>query len=314
MAAAPISTRRQEDHPEARTARVLYAVVGTVLGVLFVAPLVWAVLRSFESEAAITSAPAISDFTHLTITNYQQLMGGTIHIWHYVGNSLIVAVGTAVLTAVLATAAGSGCARFAFRGRGIMFAVTLLALMIPYQAILTPAFLELNFLHLTNSLLGLVLFYSTFNLPFGVFVMRNTFSQIPAELGESARGDGAGTLTTLWRVMRPLVALGIATTVLYAFLFAWPEFLAALTFLTQQGKYTFPVALLNVETGTFGTVNYGYLVAGAVIAMVPCVVLFLTLQRYYVQARKRGPKKGKARPDRGGACAHPAPPLSQLRP
>jgi len=292
MAAAPIITRRQEDHPEARTARVLYAAVGTVLGVLFVAPLVWAVLRSFESEAAITSAPAIADFTHLTITNYQQLMGGTIHIWHYVGNSLIVAVGTAVLTAVLATAAGYGFGRFRFRGRGLIFAVTLLALMIPYQAILTPAFLELNFLHLTNSLVGLVLFYSTFNLPFGVFVMRNTFSQIPAELEESARVDGAGTLTTLWRVMRPLVAPGIATTVLYAFLFAWTEFLAALTFLTQQGQYTFPVALLNVETGTFGTVNYGYLVAGAVIAMVPCVILYLALQRYYVQGLMSGAVKG----------------------
>src|ERR1700691_5261108 len=100
MAAAPISTRKQESHPEARTARVLYARVGTVLGVLSVAPLVWAVVRSFESEAAITSAPAIADFTHLTIANYQQLVGGSIHILHYVGNSLIVAVGPAVLTAV----------------------------------------------------------------------------------------------------------------------------------------------------------------------------------------------------------------------
>ena len=228
-------TRRQQEHPESRTARTLYATVGTVLGVLFVAPLVWAVLRSFESETAITSAPKIADFTHLTITNYQQLVGGSIQILHYVGNSL----------------------------------------------------------------LGLVLFYSTFNLPFGVFVMRNTFSQVPAELEESARVDGAGTFTTLWRVMRPLVAPGIATTVLYAFLFAWTEFLAALTFLTQQGTYTFPVALLNfpvallnVETGTFGAVNYGYLVAGAVIAMVPCVVLYLALQRYYVQGLMSGAVKG----------------------
>ena len=75
----------------------------------------------------------------------------------------IVAAGTAVLTAILATTAGYGFGRFSFRGRGLMFAVTLLALMVPYQAILTPAFLELNFLHLTNSLLGLILFYSTFN-------------------------------------------------------------------------------------------------------------------------------------------------------
>jgi multiple sugar transport system permease protein len=288
----PAQARGREERPESRTARTIYAVVGIILAALFIAPLVWAVLRSFETEAAITSAPKISDFTHLTISNYQQLIGGTIHILHYVGNSLIVAVGTAALTGVLATAAGYGFGRYHFRGRGLMFAVTLLALMVPYQAILTPAFLELNFLHLTNSLFGLVLFYTTFNLPFGVFVMRNTFSQIPAELEESAHVDGAGTFTTLWKVMRPLVTPGIATTVLYAFLFAWTEFLAALTFLTQQGSYTFPVALLNVETGTFGTVNYGYLVAGAVIAMVPCVVLYLALQRYYVQGLMSGAVKG----------------------
>ena len=92
--------------------------------------------------------------------------------------------------------------------------------------------------------------------------------------------------------MRPLVTPGIATTVLYAFLFAWTEFLAALTFLTQQSQDTFPVVLLNVESGTFGTVNYGYLVAGAVIAMVPCVVLYLALQRYYVQGLMSGAVKG----------------------
>ena len=185
MAAASTMTRPARGpsgRREGNTARGIYAIVGTVLGVLFIAPLVWAVLRSFQTETAITSAPTVSDVTHLTITNYQQLISGTIDILHYVANSLIVAVGTAILTAILATAAGYGFGRFRFRGRGLIFAVTLLALMVPYQAILTPAFLELNFLHLTNSLFGLVLFYSTFNLPFGVFVMRNTFSQIPAEI------------------------------------------------------------------------------------------------------------------------------------
>src|ERR1035438_2154375 len=109
----------REERPESRTARTIYAVVGIILATLFIAPLVWAVLRSFETEAAITSAPKISDFTHLTISNYQQLIGGTIHILHYVGNSLIVAVGTAALTGVLATAAGYGFGRYHFRGRGL---------------------------------------------------------------------------------------------------------------------------------------------------------------------------------------------------
>lgn len=284
--------RGGDESREGLTAKLVYAVVGTVLGLLFVAPLVWAVLRSFQPESAITAAPSASDLTHLTTANYQQLIGGSIHILHYVVNSLIVSAGTALVTAAVATLAGYGFGRFHFRSRGIIFAVVLLALIVPYQAILTPSFLELNFLHLTNSLLGLILFYATFNLPFGVFVMRNSFLQIPEEIDDSARVDGSGVMSTLWRIMRPLVIPGIATTVLYAFLFAWTEFLAALTFLTQQGTYTFPIALLNVETGTFGAVNFGYLIAGAVIAMIPCVVLYLALQRYYVQGLMSGAVKG----------------------
>ena len=232
--------RGQAQRPENKTARLTYAVIGTVLGALFIAPLVWAVLRSFQTESAITSAPNAASLAHLTVTNYQQLVAGPIHILHYVGNSLIVAAGTAVLTAVLATLAGYGFGRFSFRGRGVMFAVTLLALMIPYQAILTPAFLELNFLHLTNSLLGLVIFYSTFNLPFGVFVMRNTFSQIPAELEESAQVDGVRDIHDAvaghaaagdsrhrhYRPVRVSVRLDRVP--------------AALTFLTQQGATPSP--------------------------------------------------------------------------
>ena len=96
----------------------------------------------------------------------------------------------------------------------------------------------------------------------------------------------------LVRVLRPLVLPGVATTLLYTFLFCWTEFLGALTFMTTQSRYTLPVALLNVETGTYGAVNYGYLVAGAVISMIPVVILYVALQRYYVQGLMSGAVKG----------------------
>ena len=164
--------------------------------------------------------------------------------------------------------------------------------MIPFQAVLTPLFIELNDLHLTNSLLGLIFVYSTFNLPFGVFVMRNTFSQIPRELIESAEVDGAGVFSTLVRVLRPLIVPGLATTAIYAFLYSWNEFLQALTFLESDGKLTLPVKLFNIDTSTYGAINYGYLSSGVVIAMVPCIVLYLSLQRYYVQGLMSGAVKG----------------------
>jgi multiple sugar transport system permease protein len=94
------------------------------------------------------------------------------------------------------------------------------------------------------------------------------------------------------RQRRPLVLPGIATTALYAFLFSWTEFLGALSFLTNDSLFTLPVALSNVETGTYGAVNYGLLLAGAVIAMVPCVVVYVGLQRYYVPGLVSGALKG----------------------
>ncbi len=240
----------------------------------------------------ITAAPHWSDFSHLTTRNYSDLFSGPIHLWRYVANSLIVSIGTALLVAVLSTLAGYGFAKFRFFGSGLVFALILLTLMVPFQAVLTPLFLELNAMHLTDSRLGLILFYTTFNLPFGVFVMRNTFAAVPAELEDSAFIDGCGPMRSLVLVLRPLVLPGVATTILYAFLASWTEFLGALTFLTRTDLFTLPVALLNIQSGTYGALNYGYLIAGAVIAMVPCVILYTSLQRFYIQGMASGAVKG----------------------
>jgi multiple sugar transport system permease protein len=295
MTSVAARTRRvQKNGTRSRGPINVYVIVGIVLSVVFLLPLAWAVLRSFQQPDQITAAPSLKDFTHLTIANYSGLITGNIHILRYVGNSLLVAFGTALLTAVLATLAGYGFGRtrFRFRGANVIFALILVTLMVPFQAILTPLFLELSVLHLLDSRVGLILFYSTFNLPFGVFVMRNSFSAIPDELEEAAYCDGATVLQALRRVLLPVVTPGVATTMLYAFLFAWTEFLGALTFITNIDKLTLPVALLNVETGTFGTVNFGYLIAGAVIAMVPCAVLYVSLQRFYVTGITAGGVKG----------------------
>ena len=274
-----------------RVGFALYLTVGTLASLVFLLPLAWAVARSFMPDSLVTQAPSAQDFRHLTAGNYSGLIQAN-DILHYALNSLLVACGTALLTAVIATMAGYGFARFRFPGSGIVFALVLVTMMIPFQALLTPLFLEMHTLGLTNNLAGLALFYTTFNLPFGVFVMRNTFLQIPWELSEAAAVDGASPSRTLISVLRPLVVPGIATTVLYAFLLSWTEFVGALTFITSNNLYTLPLALLNLEYGSVGQVNFGYLEAGAVIAMIPCVVLYLGLQRFYIRGLMAGVVKG----------------------
>jgi multiple sugar transport system permease protein len=275
-----------------RAGRWAYLGAGILVSIVFAGPLIWEVFRSFEPNSLLTAAPSSADLTHLGLSNYHALLSGSDDIIRNVGNSLIVAVGTAVLTAVVATLAGYGFGRLRFPGSGILFGIVLLALMVPFQAVLTPLFLEMHYLHLLNSLLGLTLFYTAHNLPFGVYVMRNTFRQLPDEIIEAAQVDGAGPMTAFWRVTRPLVVPGIATASLYAFLFAWTEFLAALTLITNSGQYTLPVALDNVELGTYGSLNIGLLSAGAVIAMIPCLAVYLALQRYYVRGLLSGAVKG----------------------
>jgi multiple sugar transport system permease protein len=284
-------TRAADRHANLR-ATVVYWTVGVVASLIFIIPLLWVILRSFQSPGVVVLAPSLNSFSHLTLSNYTNLLHGQIGLLHNVVNSLIVSISTSIVVAVLATLAGYGFARFRFRFSGLIFATILVTLMVPFQAILTPLFLELNAMHLTNSLVGLILFYTTFNLPFGVFVMRNTFATIPRELEESAQVDGSNVMQTLFQVLWPLVVPGVATTVLFTFLASWTEFLGALTFLTSPSKATLPVALVNIQAGDYGQLNYGYLVAGSVIAMVPCVVLYLALQRYYVHGLTSGAVKG----------------------
>ena len=272
--------------------RFWFILAGILISLVFVLPLGWEILRSFQPESAISSAPSGASFGHLTLGNYRTLLSGQDDIIRNVVNSLVVSVLATALTSVVATLAGYGFGLFKFRFSGLAFGMILLAFMIPFQAVLTPLFLELHDMHLLNSLLGLALFYTAFNLPFGTYVMRNSFLAVPKEIVNAARVDGAGPMRALVSVLRPLVLPGVATTALYAFLFSWTEFLGALTLMTNDGLFTLPVALSNVETGTYGAVNYGLLIAGAVISMVPCIVVYVSLQRYYVRGLVSGALKG----------------------
>jgi multiple sugar transport system permease protein len=285
------SPAHDRDDREARVKRTLYLLAAVLSVLVFVVPLLWALMRSVQPNAVITAPPQASTFFDFSTVNFRGLRS-VGNLPRAVGNSFVVAVGTAALTAIVATAAGYGFGRFRFRGSTVAFALILVTMMVPFQAIITPLFMELNAMRLTNNLAGLILFYTTVNLPFGVFVMRTTFAALPDELEEAAAVDGAGTLRTLSSVLRPLVVPGMATTALYAFLASWTEFLGALTFLTNQRLYTLPVALLNLQQGAYGSIDYGFLAAGAVIAMIPCVVLFLALQRYYVAGLSSGAIKG----------------------
>lgn len=273
------------------TKQTLYVVGGLLSLLVFIVPLLFGLFRSLQTSAVITAPPSVHTFFHVTLRNFSALFAQS-SLGRSVINSSIISVSTAILTAAIALFAGYGFSKFRFRLSPLLFATIVLTMMVPFQAILTPLYLQMNEMHLTDSRVGLVLFYTTVNLPFGVFVMRNSFAGVPGELEDSGHVDGAGTLRTLFSVMWPLVVPGVATTALYAFLASWTEFLGALTFITNPDLFTLPVDMVNLQQGAYGQVDFGLLAAGAVVAMIPCVVLYAALQRYYVRGLASGAVKG----------------------
>jgi len=269
---------------------IVFIAIGIALSAVFAGPLLVAVIRSLQRGTQIGQPLNSNSLTGLSFDNYAHIFLA-LPFLQFLLNSLIVSAGGALGVAVIATLAGYGLARFEFQGRSAVFGVILIALMVPFQALLTPIYLEFNAVGLTDSRLGLVLFYVTFNLPFGVFVMRNTFATIPKELEEAAYVDGDSVMGTLFHVLRPMVLPGVATIIIFTFLTCWTEFLGAFVFLTSEDKQTLPIALLNLVQGSYGQVNYGYLIAGSVISMVPCVALYVALQKYYVQGLAAGAVK-----------------------
>jgi len=283
---------RRRTPPRRELGRAAHYTLVSIISALFLFPVVWTILRSTQSISAAAAGFGPAMFSGLTLDNYAALQNSGVNIWTYALNSATVALTTTALTVIVSTLAGYGLARLQFKGSAIAFVLILTPIMVPFQGILIPLFTLLNTIGLTDNLLGLVLVYTTFQLPFAVFVMRNSFFSVPRELEETAMIDGLSTFGILRCALLPIVTPGMATVALYAFIFAWNEFLAALILLTTQENFTLPIALVNIQTGQFGHVDIGVLSAGATVATIPCLLAFLLLQRYYVSGLSAGSVKG----------------------
>ncbi|MCX5514314.1 carbohydrate ABC transporter permease [Kaistia algarum] len=280
--------------PRERSLATLLAEHGTgvVLSVIFVAPILWAVLSTFKppSEARQPPLPPWPT-TGFSLQNYVTLDSFGAGLWHSAQNSIYVAGMSVLLTAVISVFAGYGFSRFHFPFKNFFFLMILATIMIPFQSILTPIFLILTWLGLQNTLSGLVLVYVTLQLPFSIFMMRNAFDAVPKEIEEAARIDGAKSIALLVRIMMPLVWPGVVTVAIFAFLNSWNEFLAALVLMTDQSQFTLPIMMTAVQSGRFGAVDWGAVQAGVTVMMIPCLILFLLLQRFYIRGLTAGAVK-----------------------
>jgi multiple sugar transport system permease protein len=262
-----------------------------ILACLFLFPLVMVLLTSVKTPAEAVSSPPTYLPRTVSFANFVNLWHADQGLTVYLGNSIFVSVATVVMTLVLSTLAGYGLSRVRFRGSTLVFLLLLAPMMVPIQALLTPLYVTLLNLDLRDSLFGLACIYTMSQIPFGTFVMRNAFASIPAELEEAAWVDGCGVLDAARRVSLRLAGPGLATVALFAFFTAWNEFLAALVLLSTDDNFTVPVLLQNLITGQLGTIDWGMLQVGVMITSIPCIVIFLLLQRYYVEGLLAGSVK-----------------------
>ncbi|MET8007474.1 carbohydrate ABC transporter permease [Nonomuraea glycinis] len=247
----------------------------SALAVLFLFPLLWSGYASLEKPA-----------NYLRMAEYGEGVGT------YAANSVLVSVMTVGGTLLVSALGGYAFARFDFPGKNLLFLATLAILMVPYATILIPLYVLLGYLGLQNSLVGLSLVFVMFQLPFALFMMRNAFESVPRELEEAALVDGCGTFRAFSRILLPAVRPALITVGLFAFLASWNDFFAPLILLNDGASFTLPVAVVSMTSGTFGTVDYGMLQAGVVVMALPCLILFIVLQRHYVRGFMSGALRG----------------------
>ena len=205
-------------------------------------------------------------------------------------NSLIVSLTTAVLSTVLAALAGYALSRFAFRGKLWVAGLLLVTQMFPLVMLVAPIFKMLSPLGLTNSLTGLIIVYTAFNVPFASFLMQSFFDGIPRDLEEAAMIDGASRFTAFRQIIVPLTLPGMAATLGFVFTAAWSEMIFALMLISGNEKATFPVGLLTFVSKF--SVDFGQMMAAGVLALIPACLFFLLIQRYLVQGLTAGAVKG----------------------
>jgi multiple sugar transport system permease protein len=272
--------------------RYLVGALCLLVCVVMVTPIVLSMAASVKTTGEAGAVPPTYFPHELSFESYQRLWKYQAGLPQYLFNSFATAFMTIGFTLALTIPAGYALARFPVPGKELIFVFLLLALIVPYQALLTPLFLMFAQLKITNTLVGLAILHTTIQIPFSLYVMRNSFESVPKELEEAAVTDGASSLQTLRSIFIPAVVPAIVTVALFAFVTSWNEFLGALVLLNRASTFTLPLILATARAETsLGGTDWGMLQAGITVAMIPCIGIYLLLQKYYVTGFTQGALK-----------------------
>jgi multiple sugar transport system permease protein len=260
--------------PAAKVSLYVALIVGALIMVF---PFIWTLVTSISPGASLTTTPKLIP-DDPSLAPYAELFQ-RVPFGQVILNSVLIAVVSTVFQLVTSSMAAYVFARMPFRGRGAIFVLYLATLMIPFQVLIVPLFVEMKSLGLINTYVGAIL--PTIASAFGVFLLRQAISTVPYELDQAATLDGAGHFRVFFQIVLPLVRPALATLAVFGFLNTWNSFLWPLIILRDPAMQTLPVALSSLQ-GQFST-QWDVLMAGSVVSIIPMFALYVFAQKYIVQ-------------------------------
>ncbi len=268
-----------------------FRIVMAVVLVYLIFPFFWAISSSLKTQTELFQTPVDYWPVHPKWENYVKVFTGQPFARNLL-NSAIVAGGTTLIALAIGSFAAYALGRYRFRGKRPVYYTILAVSMFPQISILGGMFALIRTLGIYNSWWGLILSYMIFTLPFTIWILTSFVREIPGELEEAAVVDGAGPLRTMWSVLLPVMAPGLVTAGLLAFIQAWNEFLFALTFTVDNQSRTVPVAIALFSGATIHELPWAQIMAASVIVTIPLLVLVLAFQNRIIAGLTAGAVKG----------------------
>jgi trehalose/maltose transport system permease protein len=273
--------------------RVPFWVLIWAIAIYALFPFYWVIRSSFTPEVNLFQTPVQYFPSHPTLDNYRGALNASFFTTALL-NSTIVAVSVTVLSLAIGAFAAYALGRFRFHGRSFVMYLMLSMTIFPQIAILGALYTSISTLGLYDKLGALIFTYLIFTLPFTIWVLTSFMRALPGDLEEAAYVDGATPIQVFYKVLLPLIAPGLVTTGLLAFISAWNEYLYALSFIQSPDKYTVPLAITSFvsKTGSAFAVPWGQVMAATVIVTVPLIVMVLVLQKRIIAGLTAGAVKG----------------------
>ncbi|MEH2259977.1 carbohydrate ABC transporter permease [Nostoc sp.] len=271
--------------------KILLAIVVVLIVLFSLAPALWQLLTSFKVNEDIAAVPTVYFPTRFTFNHYIELFTRR-PFWRYIFNSAFVSITSTAVALAIGAPAAYALARLRTWGERVILASILIVTLFPGILLFLGLLEIIQALKLGNNYLALIIPYTAINLPLTILVLRSFFQQLPKDLEDSARVDGYNTFQLLWQIVLPMTLPALVTTGILTFIFAWNEFIFALTFMTREELKTIPVAAAQLGGATIYEIPYGPIAAATVVGTLPLILLVLFFQRRIVQGLTAGAVKG----------------------